>query len=371
MSGCLSVAQDLIRIPSMNPPGDEAACIDYLAGLLERAGLSVKRYEFAPNRPSLVARLSGTSNDPPLCFTGHVDVVPLGLQPWSQRPFGGDVVDGRLYGRGSSDMKAGIAAFVEAVRKNSSNRLSRGITLVITSGEETGCQGAFDLARRDVLGSASLLIVAEPSSNELILAHKGSLRLAITSSGKTAHSSMPHLGDNAIYKAANWISRLERLEIAKDKHPLLNTTTLCVTTIHGGLNINSVPDAVTFTIDFRSIPGHTHAELLEAVQGALASEAEIEIVTDVSGFSTPPEDPAVQPVIAAYQKTFGRSPVPRGAPYFTDASALTPAFNNVPTVVLGPGDMQQAHQTDEYCLVKRIDETLEIYGQLISDVCCS
>ena len=125
-------------------------------------------------------------------------------------------MDGRLYGRGSSDMKAGIAAFVEAVRKNSSNRLSRGITLVITSGEETGCQGAFDLARRDVLGSASLLIVAEPSSNELILAHKGSLRLAITSSGKTTHSSMPHLGDNAIYKAANWISRLERLEIAKD-----------------------------------------------------------------------------------------------------------------------------------------------------------
>ena len=77
----------------------------------------------------------------------------------------------------------------------------------------------------------------------------------------------------------------------------------------------------------------------------------------------------MQPVIAAYQKTFGRPPVPRGAPYFTDASALTPAFNNVPTVVLGPGDMQQAHQTDEYCLVESIDETLEIYGQLIRDVC--
>jgi succinyl-diaminopimelate desuccinylase len=371
MSRCLSVAQDLIRIPSMNPPGDEVACIDYLAGLLERAGLSVKRYEFAPNRPSLIARLSGTSNDPPLCFTGHVDVVPLGLQPWSQRPFGGDVVDGRLYGRGSSDMKAGIAAFVEAVRKISSNRLSRGITLVITSGEETGCQGAFDLARRDVLGSASLLIVAEPSSNELILAHKVSLRLAVTSRGKTAHSSMPHLGENAIYKAANWVSRLERLEVAKKKHPLLDSTTLCVTTIHGGLNINSVPDAVTFTIDFRSIPEQTHAELHRALQSALATEAEIEIVTDVPGFSTPPDDPAVQPVVAAYQKTFGRPPVPRGAPYFTDASALTPAFNSVPTVVIGPGDMQQAHQTDEYCLVKSIDETFEIYGQLIGEVCYS
>jgi succinyl-diaminopimelate desuccinylase len=369
MSGCLSVAQDLIRIPSVNPPGDEADCINHLAGLLERTGLSVERYEFAPNRPSLIARLSGTSNDPPLCFTGHVDVVPLGLQPWSQRPFGGDIVDGRLYGRGSSDMKAGIAAFVEAARVSSSNRLRRGITLVITSGEETGCQGAFDLARRGVLGSASLLIVAEPSLNELILAHKGSLRLAVTAKGKTAHSSMPHLGDNAIYKAAKWISRLEQLEIAKSKHPLLDSTTLCTTTIHGGLNINSVPDAVTFTIDLRSIPGHTHAELLEAVRNALTSEAEIETVMDVPGFSTSQEDPAVQPVIAAYQKTFGRSPVPRGAPYFTDASALTPAFKNVPTVVLGPGDMQQAHQTDEYCLVKSIDETLEIYGQLIRDVC--
>jgi succinyl-diaminopimelate desuccinylase len=369
MSGCLSVAQDLIRIPSLNPPGDEALCIDYLARLLEKTGLSVKSYEFAPNRPSLIARLSGTSNDPPLCFTGHVDVVPLGSQPWSQRPFGGDIVEGRLYGRGSSDMKAGIAAFVEAVRINSSTRLSRGITLVITSGEETGCQGAFDLVKRDVLGSASLLVVAEPSSNELVLAHKGSLRLAVTARGKTAHSSMPDLGDNAIYKAANWISRLEQFEIAKSKHPLLNSTTLCITTIHGGLNINSVPDAVTFTIDLRSIPGHTHAELLNAVRNALASEAEIRTVMDVPGFSTNLEDPAVQPVIAAYEKIFDRSPVPSGAPYFTDASALTPAFNNVPTVIIGPGDMQQAHQTDEYCMVKSIDETLEIYGQLIRDVC--
>jgi succinyl-diaminopimelate desuccinylase len=111
MSTCLAVAQDLIRLPSMNPPGDEAACIDYLAKRLESSGLAVKTYEFAPGCPSLVARLTGRSNEPPLCFTGHVDVVPLGGKPWSQAPFAGDILDGKLYGRGSSDMKAGGCGF--------------------------------------------------------------------------------------------------------------------------------------------------------------------------------------------------------------------------------------------------------------------
>jgi succinyl-diaminopimelate desuccinylase len=369
MSASLRTAQQLVRLPSMNPPGDEAACIEHLAKILADMGLTVQTYEFAPGRPSMVARLAGTSNETPLCFTGHVDVVPLGAKPWTQPPFGGDVVDGKLYGRGSTDMKAGIAAFVEAVRETIGSPLSRGITLVITAGEETGCEGAYDLARRHALGNASLLIVAEPSSNELILAHKGSLRLAVTAVGKTAHSSMPHLGDNAIYRAAGWIERLERLNVAKAEHPLLGSTTLCVTTMHGGLNINSVPDSATFTIDCRSIPGHSHADILATVRAALGEEARIATVTDVPGFSTAADEPAVDRVIAAYRTTFGRSPVPRGAPYFTDASALTPAFDNVPTVVIGPGDMEQAHQTDEYCFVQRIDEAFEIYRELIRLVC--
>ena len=160
-----------------------------------------------------------------MCFTGHVDVVPLGGKPWSQAPFAGDIVDGKLYGRGSSDMKAGVAAFVEAAAGSRGKPRSR-VTLVITSGEETGCEGAFDLAKRGVLGQASLLIVAEPSANELILAHKGSLRLAIGARGKTAHSSMPELGDNAIYRAVDWITRLERFALPDARHPLLGGPTM-------------------------------------------------------------------------------------------------------------------------------------------------
>lgn len=368
-SPAVELARALVRLPSINPPGDETGPISHLAGLLEAAGLACETYEFAPGRPSLVARLRGTKVGAPLCFTGHVDVVPLGAKPWTVEPFAGNIADGKLYGRGSSDMKAGIAAFVDAVLAVKDAPLKRGISLVITAGEETGCEGAYHLAEVGALGEASLLVVAEPSSNELILAHKGSLRLAITAPGKTAHSSMPELGDNAIDKAAEWVGRLRSFAFEAPPHPLLGSSTLAVTTIHGGLNINSVPDSATFTVDFRTTPAESHKDLLVKLGDMLGPEAEVEVVVDVPGFSTAPDDPAVAPVVAAYSHAFGKAPVPLGAPYFTDASALTPALGTVPTVVIGPGEMGQAHQTDEFCLVDRIDESRAIYADIIQAVC--
>lgn len=368
-SPAVELARDLVRLPSMNPPGDETGPIGLLAGLLAGAGLACEVHAFAPNRPSLVARLPGGGEGAPLVFTGHVDVVPLGAAPWSVDPFAGELSDGKLHGRGSADMKAGIAAFVDAVLAVRDRPLSRGITLVITAGEETGCEGAFHLARIGALGSASLLVVAEPSSNELILAHKGSLRLGVTARGRTAHSSMPELGDNAIYKAADWIGGLRTFPFAAPEHPLLGRSTLAVTTIQAGLNINSIPDKARFTVDFRTVPAEDHAALLAGVRAIAGPEAEIVTIVDVPGFSTAPDDPAIRPVIAAYARAFGKQPVPMGAPYFTDASALTPAFGNVATVVIGPGDMGQAHQTDEFCRVDRIDEARAIYADIIGATC--
>lgn len=368
-SPAVELARELVRFPSMNPPGDETGPIGHLAAILEEAGLSCEVHAFAPNRPSLVARLPGSTDAPPLCFTGHVDVVPLGAKSWSFDPFAADIADGKLLGRGSSDMKAGIAAFIDAVLAIAGQPLKRGITLVITAGEETGCEGAYHLAEVGALGDSFLLIVAEPSSNELILAHKGSLRLSITARGKTAHSSMPELGENAVYKATDWISALRSFAFDTEAHPLLGTSTLVVTTITGGLNINSVPDRATFTVDFRTIPDESHEGLVDRVRETIGADAEIEVVTDVPGFSTEPDDPAISAVVEAYRAKFGREPVPQGAPYFTDASALTPAYGNVATVVIGPGEMGQAHQTDEYCDVFRIDEARDIYADIIRMAC--
>ncbi len=367
---CVELARKLVRFPSLNPPGEEKACADYVADLLEQAGLEVEQHEFAPGRPSMVARLHGASDLNPLAFTGHLDVVPLGEKPWSTPPFAAEIHDGKLFGRGSSDMKAGVAAFVAAVIAQSKRkRPRRGITLVITAGEETGCQGAFHLAELGALGPAELLIVAEPSSNLPIIAHKGSVRLRITAKGRTAHSSMPELGDNAIYKIAQWIRRVEALTFEGHSHALLGNTTASVTTVFGGQNINSVPDSAAFTVDFRTVPSHDHGELVAQVQRLCGDEASIQVVTDFKGFATAADDSAIEPLMAVLGDRMGHRPLPTGAPYFTDASALVPGFGEVATVVIGPGEAAQCHQTDEFCYVHRIDEAFEIYSALIERMC--
>jgi succinyl-diaminopimelate desuccinylase len=366
----VELTRKLVRFPSLNPPGQEQECAHYLAGLLEQAGLALELHEFAPGRPSMVARLRGTSDLKPLAFTGHLDVVPLGEKAWSAPPFAADINDGKLFGRGSSDMKAGVAAFVAAVVAEARrNTLRRGITLVITAGEETGCEGAFHLAKVGALGPAELLIVAEPSSNLPVIAHKGSVRLRISAKGRTAHSSMPELGDNAIYKIADWIRRIEALEFNEHAHPLLGRTTASVTTVSGGQNINSVPDSAAFTVDFRTVPSHDHGELVAHIRRLCGDEASIDVVTDFKGFATAPDDTATEPLMSILEGRMGHRPSPAGAPYFTDASALVPGFDNVATVVIGPGEAAQCHQTDEFCYVHRIDEAFEIYGELIRRMC--
>ena len=367
---CVDLARQLVRFPSLNPPGEEKECADYLAGLLERAGLEVELHEFAAGRPSIVARLRGKSELKPVVFTGHLDVVPVGEKPWSAPPFAAEIRDGKLLGRGSSDMKSGVAAFVAAVSAQAKRRTPRrGITLVITAGEETGCQGAFHLANAGVLGPAELLIVAEPSSNLPIIAHKGSIRLRIAAKGRTAHSSMPELGDNAIYKAAEWIRRIEALTFENHSHPLLGHTTVSVTTVFGGQNINSVPDRAGFTVDFRTVPAQDHGELVGKIQRLCDGEASVEVITDFNGFATAPDDGAIEPLMNILAERIGSRPDPTGAPYFTDASALVPGFGNVATVVIGPGEAAQCHQTDEFCYVHRIDQACEIYTALIRRMC--
>ena len=367
----VQLAQELIRFRSVNPPGDEAACIEFLADTLSAAGIAVETHEFAPGRPSIVARAAGSGNQAPLCFTGHVDVVPLGEHRWSVPPYAGDIVGDRLFGRGSSDMKTGIAAFVAATlsQLEKSKALRRGITLVITSGEETGCEGAFHLARAGVLGSADLLIVAEPTSNQPIIAHKGSMRICVRTKGRTAHSSMPQLGDNAIEKMAELICRLRAYRFSVPADPFLGSTTATVTTVTGGLNINSVPDAASFTVDIRTIPSQCHRDVLREFQELFGPEAEIAVVTDFRGFATDVNNSAIAPLVNILAKRSGLPPVFKGAPYFTDASALVPAFGHVATVVIGPGEAEQSHQTDEFCFVHRIEEATEIYRELIEVMC--
>ena len=357
----LELSRELIRYDTINPPGLERACVEYLAGVLEGAGFTVRTSEYAPDRTSLVARL-GDSSGRALAFAGHVDTVPLGAMPWTRDPFAGEIDAGRLYGRGSSDMKCGVAAFVTAACRLADRlRDTPGLVLVIVAGEETGCAGSQHLADTGALGSAGALVVAEPTANQLCVGHKGVLWLEARASGVTAHGAMPEQGVNAIYKAARAVGKLEHFPFDTRPHAILGSPTLNIGTFSGGLNVNSVPDRATFSLDIRTTPGQSHAELVERLRAHAGDEVVVTPVMDVQPVWTDPADPWIRQLIEVAEPILGARPEARGVSYFTDAGPLTPGFGGVPTVILGPGEVEVMHKTDEYCRIDRLEQAVELY----------
>ena len=364
----LELTRQLVRFDTVNPPGAERSCAQFLAARLEHAGFEVRTFEHHEQRTSLVARIEGAADTVPLCLTGHLDTVPLGATPWCCDPFAGEVHDGRIYGRGTSDMKGGIAAMVIAATDMAAYvRGSSGLTLVFTASEETGCQGAAYLASsRQALGRAGAMVVAEPTGNYPLLGHRGALWLRARTRGVSAHGSTPHLGVNALYKAAQVVRKLETYRFARTGSVELGAPSLSVGTLRGGHNVNMVPDEAVLEVDVRTLPAQRHAALLTEMRRFLGPEVQVEPMIDLQGLFTDPGDPWVIEVFDLIKERTGERPVPRGAPYFTDASYLSPAYGGVPTIILGPGDAELAHQTDESCSIARLEQSVELYRELIS-----
>jgi succinyl-diaminopimelate desuccinylase len=367
----LDLTRELLRFNTINPPGEEEACARHLGRLLEGAGFRVDEHAFAPKRTSLVARIGGDGNAPPLCFTGHVDTVPLGGASWSHDAFAGETAGGRLFGRGSTDMKSGVAAFTLAAIELAPKLASTsGLVLVITAGEEIGCAGARHLAKAaNVLPRAGAIVVAEPTGNAPCVGHKGAMWLEARTSGVTAHGSMPERGVNAVYKAARAVLMLEKFEFGVAPHPVLGRPTLNVGNIQGGLNVNSVPDAAVIGIDIRTIPAQNHPAVLAQLEKHLGADVTLHGSGGAEGVWTDPDHPWMREVAEVAERIARIPRAVRAASYFTDASALTPAMGNAPTVILGPGEAGLAHQTDEYCLVERLEQSVEIYLEITKRWC--
>lgn len=364
----ISLTQTLVRLDSVNPPGNEEPCARAVGEVLQQAGFEIRHHQLAPGRSSLIATLGRPEGRLRLAFTGHLDTVPLGATPWWFDPFGGEIHQGRLYGRGSSDMKSGIAAFVAAaVRHAPRLRDSAGVALVLTAGEETGCDGAQALVDAGMLPPhVGALIVGEPTSNQPVLGHKGALWLRACTHGKSAHGSMPEKGDNAIFKLARAACALENYRPA-GSHYFFGQSTLNLGTISGGSNVNSVPDWAEMEIDIRSVPGAPHQDLVAHLQEHIGTAVSLKSMLDLAPVYTDESDAWVQRVASTVQSQAGQRIAEKAATYFTDASILKSAFGNVPAVILGPGESSMAHQVDEYCFVDRIHEAVSIYETLIHD----
>jgi succinyl-diaminopimelate desuccinylase len=366
----VSLTKSLLRFDTINPPGRERDCARFAGAMLEEWGFRVEYHEYADSRTSLVARAGGSDAKPPLCLTGHLDVVPLGARPWTRDPFSGETDGDKLYGRGASDMKAGVAAILLAARSFGKKlNGTPGIVLVLTAAEEGGCVGSAQLAKTQLLGKAGAMVVGEPTSNYPLVGHKGSIKFHARFRGVSAHGSMPELGENAIYKAARAVARLEGFDFETPSHPIMGKPTLNVGTIEGGVTVNAVPDAARFGVDIRTVPGMDHERLLSKLKDAMGQGAELDVFSNLKPVWTAPDQEWIQRVFEICKPYVGEPPAARTAPYMTDAANLLKVYSGAPTVVLGPGEAAMAHQTDEYASQERTRQAVAIYEALIRDWC--
>ncbi len=258
----ISLTQKLISMNSVNPPGNEAPVAMLIGKLLTENGFVVETIPYGENRLHLVAKKGNFANKP-VVLSGHLDTVPLGEMPWKVNPFSGEIINEKIFGRGSSDMKGAVAAMTVAAISATNKNTEAAVCLIFTAGEETGCQGAEHLvANYPNLFHTRGIIIGEPTANIPAIGHKGGLYLNVTAKGKTAHSSMPHLGDNAIYKAAEAVLKLKNYVFREHPDSLLGMPTLNIGKFRGGINLNSVPDHAEFTIDARTTKASDHSKLI-------------------------------------------------------------------------------------------------------------
>jgi succinyl-diaminopimelate desuccinylase len=242
-----------------------------------------------------------------------------------------------------------------------------GVRLIISAAEELGCIGIQQLASVWTNpGKASAIIVGEPTSNHPYIGHKGALYLNVTTRGRTAHSSMPHLGENAIYKAAAAILKARDFEFRAEEDPLLGLPTINVGKMNGGMNINSVPDRAEFTIDIRSTSRVNHEALLERLRQEAGPDVHFEVLVDMWPVSNDENDPFVKLVYEICGTGQEEKSKSKALPYLTDGSVLQRLYGGAPAIILGPGQPDMAHKTDEYCLISKLEESVRIYKDIIT-----
>ncbi|HEY8903020.1 MAG TPA: M20 family metallopeptidase, partial [Chthoniobacterales bacterium] len=337
--------QELIRIPSVNPDGDpgttetgEKRIAEYLAAFLRELGAEVELHEVLLERPNVVARFpSGGGDKPRLLLAPHTDTVSIGGM--TIVPFGGEIRDGRIWGRGASDTKGSLAAMLWALRESRDllAGLSHEIWFAGLMGEEAGLHGSKDLAARM---SFDFVIVGEPTGLQIVNATKGSTWMTLRARGTAVHASQPHLGENAIYKMMD-VVRCIRDEIAPSleslRDPVLGVPTISAGTIRGGTKSNIVPDFCEANLDMRTVPGQD----IESVRARLlAACTDLEIdVWQASPMATSPDHPVIRVL-----ESCGAECVT--APWFCDAASF--GERGMPAVALGPGSIDQAHTKDEF-----------------------
>jgi acetylornithine deacetylase/succinyl-diaminopimelate desuccinylase-like protein len=399
---------DLISLPSVNPMGRplsgpeffEYRVTDYLEQLFRRLKLPYERQTVEPKRDNIIARMDGDL--PPseggelILFEAHQDTVPVDgmtIEPWTPV-----VRDGRIYGRGACDIKGGMCAMLGAVARLAEERAQAAATKVdgssrprptvimaCTVNEEHGYTGALALPKLWENGHVGnvphaivprkpdIAVIAEPTLLNVVVAHKGAVRWRCHTRGRACHSSQPHLGDNALYKMARVLQALEayQREVVPTlpKHLLCGPASLSVGTIGGGLSVNTVPDECSIEIDRRVLPGEDSQAVYRGVIDFVSRQPSVnfEPVHDKPFMDSRPlpddcNGGVAERLLIAARAVTGKSEA-IGVPFGTDASTISLA--GVPSVVFGPGSIDQAHTADEWLEIEQLRLASEVLYRFV------
>ena len=347
----------------------ELAAAEIISAELGRSGIDCRIDSWDGARANITARVTSAGRRGALLFACHLDVVGAGEASWKYPPFAATESDGKIYGRGSADMKGGIAAAVTAIGQivDSGMKLQGDIILFGAAGEETDSCGTKRFVR-NFGGTAKLtgVIIPEPTDFEIITAHRGMLWLKVTTKGKAAHSSAPHLGVNAISSMKSFLDKLENYEIAFEPHKLLGECSMSINTISGGKEINVVPDKCSITIDIRTLPAQNHQAIIADFEKIFAKlkrknsqfDAQVSIVREVGALETDCRCDFVRDFCSAV----GISET-RAVGFTTDGPYF--ASLGVPVVIFGPGNPELAHKPDEYIDISDVEKAVEYYKNII------
>jgi acetylornithine deacetylase/succinyl-diaminopimelate desuccinylase-like protein len=384
MNDPVRIASELVRIGSVNPmnrgltgPGvGEAALSVYLEAFLRDAGLTVWRQEVRPGRENVLARLDIPGARRSILFDVHQDTVPTDTM--TIPPFSGEVSGGRLQGRGSCDVKGGMASVLSAAARLAREKPKGGASVVFafTVDEEHTFWGA----RRLMEGPwspggpgeprPSMAFVVEPTLLSVVVAHKGLSRWFVRTHGKSSHGASPHLGVNAVYLMAPVIAALQEHAASLSSsapHPLLGRPTLNVGLIRGGTSVNTVPALCEVEIDRRLIPFEDPLSAWRACRDEVSSRVGGAVDFGEPWMAEPALDTSPDSEVARIAldgaAVFTGSRTPIGVPYGTDGSTI--ASGGIPTVVLGPGDIAQAHTEDEWIETAQIEKAAELFFDIV------